>query len=570
MKFFYTAILFVFLGAYTATAQLPDYSVAPDWTAVDIDGNQHNLYSMLDSGYAVAIDLSAAWCGPCWTIHQNGLFQDLHDMYGAEGTNEMRVFYIESESTNSIDQLYGIGTSGGGGNRATDTQGDWVTGHTFPFIDDASIANQYALTAYPTSVVIGTDRLTRSFVGSPGPSVALVHEIAQSGGGPAVQGTDARLLAYNGQSLSLCGAFTPSVLIQNHGTDVLTSVDFSVMGDGTELATGQWTGNLPSYNTTTVTLPEVNGTGYNEVTVNITNVDADDSNNSIEIAGLTLLQPNTSGNMWDVENADPQSFDLPDGISADPSADFEMFAVNATSFSNPPGPVGGFGNSDFSLLVDFYDNQNGSCITYLDKIDMTNVGDNPTLNFNHTYRQYTSENDRLIIAASDDCGATWTNIFDAAGSSLSTVAASQNFYVPGAGDWQENMIDLSTFSNASELIVRFTGITAYGNNLYIDDIAIEGVVGVAEIPTIESTQLYPNPTSGQSVLEINVVQNEDVNVFVVDQLGRTVQNVFSGSLLPGKNTVEIDAANLADGIYSVVIRELNGNKVNSMSLQINK
>ena len=568
MKLFYSLMLLAFACVYTANAQLPDYSVAPDWTSVDINGNTWNLYSMTDSGYAVAIDLSAAWCGPCWTIHESGLFQDLHDMYGSKGTNEMRVFYIESEPSNSLDQLMGIGTSGGGGNRATDTQGDWLAGHDFPFIDDASIADNYALTAYPTSVVIGSDRLTHSFVGSPGPSLGLVYDLVQNDGGPAIEGTDARIVSYTGQSLSLCGEFDPAVRIQNHGSDTLTSLDFVIKGDGVELATGQWTGNLTSYNTSEVSLPTVDGTGYNSVTVEVDITDGDSTNNVFEITELTVLKPNTSNNMFDLENADALSLDLPDGISSDPSGDFEALAVSAEAFNNAPGPVGGFGNSDFSMFIDFYNTQSGVCITYLDKIDMTSVGDNPTLNFSHAHRQFQTESDRLLIAVSDNCGDSWSTVFDASGANLSTVLPSQNFYIPNANDWQENSVDLSAYTDATELIVRIAGVTAWGNNLYIDDISVSGVSSVSEIVSIESTELYPNPARDISNLQINLSQNEDVQIYIIDQLGRHVQNVFSGTLLQGRNSIEINAGSLSSGLYNVIVRELEGNKINSIKFQV--
>jgi hypothetical protein len=38
------------------SSQLPNGSVAPDFSITDIDGVEHHLYSYLDSGYAVIID----------------------------------------------------------------------------------------------------------------------------------------------------------------------------------------------------------------------------------------------------------------------------------------------------------------------------------------------------------------------------------------------------------------------------------------------------------------------------------------------------------------------------------
>ena len=56
-------------------SQIPNGSVAPDFSITDREGEEHNLYSYLDSGYAVIIDFSATWCGPCWNYHTSGVFE---------------------------------------------------------------------------------------------------------------------------------------------------------------------------------------------------------------------------------------------------------------------------------------------------------------------------------------------------------------------------------------------------------------------------------------------------------------------------------------------------------------
>ena len=44
-----------------AFAQLPDGSIAPDFTATDINGTTHNLQSYLDEGKSVVLLFDATW-----------------------------------------------------------------------------------------------------------------------------------------------------------------------------------------------------------------------------------------------------------------------------------------------------------------------------------------------------------------------------------------------------------------------------------------------------------------------------------------------------------------------------
>ena len=65
MKRFLLLTLLCIGGWMTAQAQIPDGSIAPDFTATDIDGNTYNLYDLLNAGKTVYLDVSATWCGPC-------------------------------------------------------------------------------------------------------------------------------------------------------------------------------------------------------------------------------------------------------------------------------------------------------------------------------------------------------------------------------------------------------------------------------------------------------------------------------------------------------------------------
>ena len=139
MKHLLTLMLLAlpFLGS----SQLPNGSVAPDFTITDIEGIEHNLYSYLDSGYAVIIDFSATWCGPCWNYHTSGVFEEIYEAHGPDGTNEVRILFIESDDSTTDDDLHGTGTA---------TAGDWTAGVEYPIADNGgNIFSLYNCAYYP-------------------------------------------------------------------------------------------------------------------------------------------------------------------------------------------------------------------------------------------------------------------------------------------------------------------------------------------------------------------------------------------------------------------------------------
>ncbi len=122
---------------------------AYDFTAKDIEGNQYNLFDILSSGKHVLLDVSATWCGPCWSLKQSGVMEDYTKKYGPEGSNTANVFFIEGDAATGMDDLLG---------KTSASQGDWITGINYPIIDNAAIGSMFGVTAFPTLIVVCPDR----------------------------------------------------------------------------------------------------------------------------------------------------------------------------------------------------------------------------------------------------------------------------------------------------------------------------------------------------------------------------------------------------------------------------
>jgi thiol-disulfide isomerase/thioredoxin len=271
--------LFSLLAAATislgAFAQLPNGSIAPDFTATDINGVEHNLYTYLDSGYSVILDFSATWCGPCWSYHQAGTLETIHETYGLDGSNEVRVFYLEADDTTTDADLNGTGAN---------TAGDWVTGTQYAIIDNAgSIFDDYNGAYYPTIYTVCPNRiLTESGQVDVNAHASIFQEATCQ---PASENNDPSLINYTGDVLSCGGApVTLSVSLMNNGLETLTACTITAYDGATAVGSVDWTGSLETYDFEDVVVTDTN------FSIEVTSADENGANNEVAAAVITAVE----------------------------------------------------------------------------------------------------------------------------------------------------------------------------------------------------------------------------------------------------------------------------------------
>ena len=187
--------------------------------------------------------------------------------------------------------------------------------------------------------------------------------------------------------------------------------------------------------------------------------------------------------------------------------------------------------------------------------------------FQHAYASRYSLADTLIVSVSDDCGDTWTRIYSAFLEDLETSPSTVDFFAPvSADDWcgagfgvDCNLLDLTPWAGQSNIKIRFETFGRYGNNLYIDNIAISNSVAV-ETRFLEDQEIliYPNPSDGVFNIVLPARQ-QNIRMSVTDVRG---QLIYAEEIGIHENFTSFDASSLQKGVYIMhfVSDEMNVNR----------
>ena len=189
------------------------------------------------------------------------------------------------------------------------------------------------------------------------------------------------------------------------------------------------------------------------------------------------------------------------------------------------------------------------------------------LYFQHAYASRYMLADTLIVSVSADCGDTWTRIYSASLEELATSPENPEFFAPEtADDWcgsgygvDCNILDLTPWAGQQNIRIRFETFGRYGNNIYIDNVAISNSVAIASQEAEEGEILiYPNPSDGSFNIMLPAMK-EDVLMRISDVRGHLIHSEQLGN---SRSVHQFDASGLPQGIYimSFISDNLNVNR----------
>lgn len=369
-----------------------------------------------------------------------------------------------------------------------------------------------------------------------------VHQAGYSA--PQPLGLDASIASYaNVVPLSCTSTFDPSLTLTNTGLTALTAVDFSYKVNNGTATAFSWTGNLAAGASTSVVFPTQTLTaGNNTFNASITAVNGIVDNETAN---------NTFTSSVNANLAAPLTTPVVQGFTTNTFPPLNWNKVNGGStYTWVRYSVGSTGLTGSAKMA-FWNAAAGDVDELISaKVDLS-TANAPTLNFKIAKAYYTGLIDQLDVLASSDCGVTWTNIWSKAEPQLNTVGANTTAeYIVGvtaAGDWRTETANLSSFVGQPEVLINFRATSAYGNDLYLDDINIQSAVGIAELG-VQPVKLFPVPSNGKVNVSLEGFKSSSVEVTITDIQGKLVQKYSTTSR---GNQLELNLSSQPNGTYFV-------------------
>jgi hypothetical protein len=184
-------------------------------------------------------------------------------------------------------------------------------------------------------------------------------------------------------------------------------------------------------------------------------------------------------------------------------------ATNFESATFPPGlwtlnslpwirstAASGYGTGMASVRTDFYNTLTDDFYSLISPVVDLTMMQHPALKFDHAYASSNGLVDRLELWTSADQGNSYTLLATWLGGDtgpLNTGGSSSNPFVPTSSQWATKSIDLPVGTNR----VKFKGVSAYDNNLWLDNITFyNSACDPYQFPFTESLDNFTPPTTG--------------------------------------------------------------------------
>jgi PKD repeat protein len=136
------------------------------------------------------------------------------------------------------------------------------------------------------------------------------------------------------------------------------------------------------------------------------------------------------------------------------------------------------------------------------------------------------------------------------------------------GDFTNSSASAPVHAYAASTSYQVTLTATNGNCTSDTTFTVAITVGLEELNNVAEIVLFPNPTATNAQLSMNVIEAGNVEVAIQTVNGQLVKTILNDYLTAGKQTITIETADLANGVYFTTIK--SGNAMKTVRLNIIK
>ena len=258
---------------------------------------------------------------------------------------------------------------------------------------------------------------------------------------------------------------TPVIEVRNYGSNTITAARIRFVLDGTVQEAVNFTLALDPLQSaqvsfSTLTIPS----GNHSITfqVLLTNGGTDGGSYNDERTATVIVPAFANAPFSETFSALPAGW-----IIHNPDGQITWELVNA--------PADNANNKALKLDYFNYEDRVGEIDMFLSPVIDLSSAAAAILSFEVAHARFQLSNDRLKVVVMTDCEDMnqGTVVYSKAGDSLKTAPSTTSAFSPsGPNQWRKEMINLSTFAGAAKVQIAFVGINDWGNNIYLDDVAL--------------------------------------------------------------------------------------------------